>query len=51
MYHGAYAYETDDDNDDDDDGDVKALEKEEQFPELEFRSHYNSFLPNLWVMV
>ena len=39
-----------DEADDDGDGD-KVLEKEKQFPELEFRSHYNSFLPHLWIIV
>ena len=46
-------YYADDEADDnaDDDADDEALEKEKQFPQLEFRSHYNSFLPHLWIKV
>ena len=42
-------YYADDEADDntDDDADDEALEKEKQFPQLEFRSHYNSCLPHL----
>ena len=42
-------YYADDEADDnaDDDADDEALEKEKQFPQLEFRCHYNSCLPHL----
>ena len=53
------AHDTDDadsDNDADNVADAdadadEALEKEKQFPQFEFRSHYNSFLPHLWIKV